>query len=76
MKPEDFSILCQDTEAGPWDMGSSGSQTTINNGRAVAAAAGEVRDRLLELAAEQLEIDPADLELYEGAVRVKGAPQK
>jgi CO/xanthine dehydrogenase Mo-binding subunit len=76
MKPEDFSILYQDTEAGPWDMGSSGSQTTINNGRAVAAAAGEVRDRLLELAAEQLEIDPADLELYEGAVRVKGAPQK
>jgi CO/xanthine dehydrogenase Mo-binding subunit len=57
-------------------MGSSGSQTTINAGRAVAEAAGEVRDRLLELAGEQLEIDPLDLELHDGAARVKGAPQK
>ena len=55
MKPEDFSILYQDTDAGPWDMGSSGSQTTFNNGRAVVEAAREVRSRLLELAAEQLE---------------------
>ena len=76
MQPDDFSILYQDTEAGPWDMGSSGSQTTFNNGRAVTEAAGEVRDKLLQLAADQLEIDPLDLELHDGAVRVKGAPQK
>lgn len=76
MKPEDFSVLYQDTDAGPWDMGSSGSQTTFNNGRAVKEAAGEVRDKLRELAAEQLEIDPQDLELAEGTVRVKGSPNK
>jgi CO/xanthine dehydrogenase Mo-binding subunit len=76
MKPEDFSVLYQDTDAGPWDMGSSGSQTTFNNGRAVIEAAGEVRDKLRELAAAQLEIDPGDLELAEGTVRVKGSPQK
>jgi CO/xanthine dehydrogenase Mo-binding subunit len=76
MRPEDFSILYQDTEAGPWDMGSSGSQTTFNNGRAVTEAAVEVRDKLLEMASEQLEIDPADLELRDGAARVKGSPQK
>lgn len=75
MAPEDFSILYQDTDAGPWDMGSSGSQTTFNNGRAVAAAAVEVRDRLRELAAERLEIDPDDLELVDGSVRARGAPQ-
>jgi CO/xanthine dehydrogenase Mo-binding subunit len=75
MRPEDFSVLYQDTDAGPWDMGSSGSQTTFNNGRAVAAAAGEVRDRLLELAAERLEIDSRDLELRDGSVRATGAPQ-
>ena len=57
-------------------MGSSGSQTTFNNGRAVGEAAREVRDKLLELASEQLEIDPLDLELVDGAVRVKGSPQK
>jgi len=74
MKPEDFSILYQDTDAGPWDMGSSGSQTTFNNGRAVVAAAREVRSRLLELASERLEADVVDLELVDGAVSVKGAP--
>lgn len=76
MSPGDFSILYQDTDAGPWDSGSSGSQTTFNNGRAVGEAAREVRDKLLELASEQLEIDPLDLELSDGAVRVKGSPQK
>jgi CO/xanthine dehydrogenase Mo-binding subunit len=76
MRPEDFSVLYQDTDAGPWDMGSSGSQTTFNNGRAVIEAAREVADKLRELAAEKLEIDPVDLELADGMVTVKGAPQK
>jgi CO/xanthine dehydrogenase Mo-binding subunit len=74
MQPEDFSILYQDTDAGPWDMGSSGSQTTFNNGRAVVAAAREVRSRLLELASEKFEIAVEDLEIADGAVRVKGTP--
>ncbi len=74
MQPEDFSILYQDTDAGPWDMGSSGSQTTFNNGRAVVAAAQEVREQLLALASERLEVDVADLELAEGKVQVVGAP--
>ena len=39
MDPEDFSLLYQDTDAGPTDNGSCGSQTTLNNGRAVVAAA-------------------------------------
>ena len=76
MRPEDFSILYQDTDAAPWDMGSCGSQTTFNSGRAVLAAAAEVRKQLLEAAAEQLEVDPEDLELAEGRVRVKGSPER
>src|SRR4029079_11341102 len=39
MRPEDFSLLYQDTDAAPWDNGSCGSQTTFNSGRAVLAAA-------------------------------------
>ena len=39
MQPEDFSLLYQDTDAAPSDMGSCGSQTTFNSGRAVIAAA-------------------------------------
>lgn len=74
MRPDDFSILYQDTDAGPWDMGSSGSQTTFNNGRAVIEAAKEVRSRLLDLAATELEAHRDDLELGEGEIRVKGSP--
>jgi CO/xanthine dehydrogenase Mo-binding subunit len=74
MKPEDFSLLYQDTDAGPSDNGSCGSQTTFNNGRAVVAAAAEVREQLLDLAAEKLEAAREDLEIAAGAVRVKGSP--
>lgn len=74
MRPESFSILYQDTDAGPFDIGSAGSQTTFNNGRAVMEAAREVREKLLALAADRLEIDQRDLELVDGSVRVKGAP--
>jgi len=76
MKPDDFSLLYQDTDAGPWDAGSCGSQTTFNNGRAVVQAAAEARERLLELAAEELEVEQSDLELVEGEVRVVGAPSR
>jgi CO/xanthine dehydrogenase Mo-binding subunit len=74
MKPEDFSLLYQDTDAGPSDNGSCGSQTTFNNGRAVLAAATEVREQILDLASERLEAARDDLELNAGEVRVKGSP--
>jgi CO/xanthine dehydrogenase Mo-binding subunit len=74
LEPSAFSILYQDTDAAPWDSGSSGSQTTMNNGRAVVEAAGEVRDKLLDLAAERLEVAREDLELGDGQVRVVGSP--
>ena len=76
MQPEDFSMLYQDTDAAPWDMGSCGSQTTFNSARAVIAAAGDLRDQLLDAAADQLEAARDDLELAEGSVRVKGSPEK
>jgi CO/xanthine dehydrogenase Mo-binding subunit len=76
MNPEEFTVLCQDTDAGPYDIGSQGSQTTINNGRAVVAAAREVRDQLLELASEELEVAPEDLELVGGTVRARGVPSR
>ncbi len=76
MKPTDFSILYQDTEAAPFDAGSSGSQTTMNNGRAVVAAAVEVRDQLLDMAAKRLEVAREDLELADGHVRVVGSPAR
>ncbi|HWC69764.1 MAG TPA: xanthine dehydrogenase family protein molybdopterin-binding subunit [Actinomycetota bacterium] len=76
MRPEDFTILYQDTAAANWDMGSCGSQTTFNSGRAILAAAADVREQLLDAAAEELEVDRQDLELADGTVRVKGSPDR
>jgi CO/xanthine dehydrogenase Mo-binding subunit len=76
MSPDDFTLLYQDTAAANWDMGSCGSQTTFNSGRAILAAAADVRDRLLDAAAAELEADREDLELADGSVRVKGSPDR
>jgi CO/xanthine dehydrogenase Mo-binding subunit len=76
MRPEQFTVVYQDTDAGPWDAGASGSQTTTNNGRAVVQAAIDVREQLLELAEEVLEAARADLELVPGRVQVKGSPTR
>jgi CO/xanthine dehydrogenase Mo-binding subunit len=76
MAPDDFTLLYQDTAAANWDMGSCGSQTTFNSGRAILAAAADVRDQLLAAAAAELETDREDLELADGHVRVKGSPDR
>jgi CO/xanthine dehydrogenase Mo-binding subunit len=76
IRPEDISIVYQDTGVAAWDMGSCGSQTTFNSGRAILAAAAEVRDQLLDTAADKLEADRQDLELTEGVARVKGSPDR
>lgn len=76
LAPEQISFHFQDTETGLWDMGSCGSQTTFNAGRAVLAAAADVREQLLRRAAEELEAAPEDLELADGVVRAKDAPHR
>jgi CO/xanthine dehydrogenase Mo-binding subunit len=76
MRPEDFRILSQDTAAGGFDGGASGSQTTFNNGKAVIEAAGQVREQLLDLGSDALEADRGDLVLADGSVQVKGSPER
>src|SRR3546814_19760792 len=63
-------LLYQDTAAANWDLGSCGSQTTFNSGRAILAAAADVRDQLLDAAATELEADRGDLELRSEERRV------
>jgi CO/xanthine dehydrogenase Mo-binding subunit len=65
-----------DTEVSSFDFGAQGSRTTFSVGRAALAACDELRDQLLEEAAELLEADPGDLEVAEGQVRVLGAPER
>ena len=72
---EDISIVSADTESTPFDFGAMASSNTHTSGGAVKLAAEEVREQLLELAAEQLNVNKADLELNHCRVSVKKSPE-
>ena len=63
-----------DTQYTPYDQTSSSSRSTRAMGTALTRAAISIRTRLLELAAELLEVSTEDLELVDGEVGVSGAP--
>jgi CO/xanthine dehydrogenase Mo-binding subunit len=65
-----------DTASAPQGPVAGGSITTGTVGFAVAAAAADAKRQVLEIAAEQLEAAPEDLEIADGAVRVKGVPDR
>jgi len=76
MNPESFELVYQDTSAGPYDTGATGSQTLLNNGRAVVESAQEIAQQLRDLAADHLEASAGDLVLVGGLAHVKGSPDK
>ena len=74
LDPTDFEIVYQDTAAAPYDTGATGSQTLLNNGRAVVEASQQVAEQLKGLAAERLEAAAGDIVLADGAASVAGSP--
>lgn len=68
------SVSDPDTELTPYDQQTSSSRTTFSMGGAIAKAAADLKQQLLEHAAELLEASPSDLALEEGRVAVRGAP--
>ena len=69
---ERMRLISGDTASAPWGLGTYGSRSTFVQGRALLDAAAQMRDRLLEVAAYQLEADVADLEVRLDAVGVRG----
>ncbi|HUW14086.1 MAG TPA: molybdopterin cofactor-binding domain-containing protein [Anaerolineae bacterium] len=66
-----------DTDTGPHCMGTFASRATHRVGNAVVQAAQEARKTLMEVAADELEANPDDLETDgEGNIRVKGSPDR
>jgi CO/xanthine dehydrogenase Mo-binding subunit len=63
----DSSAVCTGTFA---------SRGTFIGGNAVRLAAERVRERILEIASKELEIDPSDLDIEDGEIVARGAPQK
>jgi carbon-monoxide dehydrogenase large subunit len=65
-------VVHGDTAVVPFGIGSFASRGTVLAGNAAQVAALRVREKLLALAADELEIDPADLELRDGRASVRG----
>src|SRR6185312_6159592 len=73
--PEEIEVIAGDTAATPLGMGAFASRQTVTAGNAIYLAARELGDKALDAASALLEAASADLELADGTVRVKGAPQ-
>jgi carbon-monoxide dehydrogenase large subunit len=71
---EDVSVVTGDTRRFKYAVGTFASRAAVMSGNAVALAARKVRAKALRIAGEALEADPADLEVVDGVVRVRGVP--
>ena len=73
---EDVKVVQGDTAGTAYATGSYGSRTAVIGSGAIIRAAGDVRDKLLGIAAHLFEAAPDDLELAEGRISVLGSPEK
>jgi len=74
--PEKVRIVTADTTKAPYAGAAGGSKITYTVGPALIRAVEEARTQTLEIAAELLEADPADLEVVDGQVQVRGVPDR
>jgi CO/xanthine dehydrogenase Mo-binding subunit len=69
----DVEVRSGDTRRFQWGVGTFASRGAVTAGNAMRAAALRVAEKARRIASEHLEVDPEDLELAGGMVRVKGA---
>ena len=72
----DVEVLSGDTRRFQWGVGTFASRGAVTAGNAMHAAAQAVAEKARRIASEHLEVDPEDLELAGGTVRVKGSPDR
>ena len=70
----DVTVVTGDTSRFNWGAGTYASRALVTAGNAFGLAARRVRDKVLTLAAELLEVSPGDLDLAQGKAMVRGAP--
>jgi aerobic carbon-monoxide dehydrogenase large subunit len=68
------TVIGGDTSAVPFGVGTFASRSAVTAGSSITDAAGQVRAKLVRAAANLLEAAPADIEIEEGRVSVRGAP--
>ncbi|HEY0584031.1 MAG TPA: molybdopterin cofactor-binding domain-containing protein, partial [Chloroflexota bacterium] len=74
--PTDVSVAHGDTDAIAFGVGTYASRNAVVAGNAAFVAARQVKEKALALAAQLLEAAPADLEFVDGAVQVRGVPDR
>ena len=72
--PETILVQSGDTQTSPLGLGAFASRQAVTAGNAAKAAAVLVARKAKAAAAHLLEASPDDLELVDGAVRVRGVP--
>jgi CO/xanthine dehydrogenase Mo-binding subunit len=70
------NVTYGDTRTAPYAGMSAGSKTTYTVGRAVQLACEDMRNQMFELAKQRLEAEPDEMEVADGQVQVKGAPDR
>jgi carbon-monoxide dehydrogenase large subunit len=73
---DDVDVVTGDTGAIPYGIGSFASRVTANAGPAILQAGAVLREKILAVGAHVLEAAAADLEIVDGAVRVRGLPDR
>ena len=73
---EEVQVVAADTETTPVDIGSWISGNAYVCGNAARVAAGNVREKLMDLAAEELEANMEDLVVQDKRVHVVGSPDR
>lgn len=76
LSPDQVRVMSDDTDSAPYAGAAGGSKITYTVGPAIIQAAREAREQTIAITAEELEVAPEDLEIVDGTIRVRGAPDR
>jgi aerobic carbon-monoxide dehydrogenase large subunit len=76
LDPADITIRATDTSQIAFGVGTFASRSGVTAGNAVAIASSKLRQKILAVAGELLEVSPHDLEFDKGRASVAGSPDK
>ena len=71
---ESVRIVMNDTAKAAYGAGTGASRSAVIAGGAILRAGREVREHMLSLAGDAMEVNPDDLEVFDGVINVKGSP--
>jgi aerobic carbon-monoxide dehydrogenase large subunit len=73
VSPADVIVVEGDTKAFDWGVATFASRAAVVSGNAIHKAAVTVRQKVLEAAANMLEVDIGEIELHDSAAWIKGS---